>query len=311
MKKGLLGLLLGVVLLLQSAVFADAKDMKDMKAKWEDGTYEVPVFLKHFHEDKESMGNKALKETAKVEVKEGKAIYTLDTKEMEFTGLKGVVEKIYVFKDKADGEKMEAKMEKSKVEGYKDAFVFERAKAGEEMINLAVTVDVMKKMTHKDAEKVVLKLDWSKAKKMEMTDKKDEKKDDKMDGKKEEPKEMPKGNPSIIDIMVNGKMVETDVEPYIAEGRTMVPARFISEALGLKVEWDEATKTVSVGEGDAMVKLVIESKKVTKADATVVEIDVPAVIKDGRTMVPVRAISELFGAKVDWNNETRTVIIEK
>ncbi|MDO4773105.1 MAG: stalk domain-containing protein [Bacillota bacterium] len=304
MKKGLLGLLLGVVLLLQSAVFADANDKK---VKLEDGIYEVPVQLKHFYEDKASMGNAALRETAKVEVKDGKATYTLDTKEMEFTGLKGVVEKIYVFKDKADGEKVEAKMEKSMVEGYKDAFVFERAVAGEDMINLAVTVDVMKKMTHKDAEKVVLKLDWAKAKKMEMTDKKDEK----MDDKKEEPKEMPKGNPAIIDIMVNGKMVETDVEPYIAEGRTMVPARFISEALGLKVEWDEATKTVSVGEGDAIVKLVIDSKKVTKADGTVVEIDVPAVIKDGRTMVPVRAISELFGAKVDWNNETRTVIIEK
>ena len=52
-----------------------------------------------------------------------------------------------------------------------------------------------------------------------------------------------------IKIIVNGQQVEMDdddVEPFIYEGRTMVPVRFVSEALGADVNWDNKTKTVII-----------------------------------------------------------------
>ena len=45
---------------------------------------------------------------------------------------------------------------------------------------------------------------------------------------------------------VNDKDTTLDVAASIVEGRTMVPARFISESLGCKVDWDDATKTVII-----------------------------------------------------------------
>ena len=46
--------------------------------------------------------------------------------------------------------------------------------------------------------------------------------------------------------LVNGKVVELDVEPKIENGRTLVPIRFISEALGCKVDWDGLREEVTI-----------------------------------------------------------------
>ncbi len=45
---------------------------------------------------------------------------------------------------------------------------------------------------------------------------------------------------------VSGKEVTLDVPPKIISDRTMVPVRFISEALGAEVGWDDATRTVTI-----------------------------------------------------------------
>ena len=78
----------------------------------------------------------------------------------------------------------------------------------------------------------------------------------------------------------------------------MVPLRFISEALGLKVDWDGANKTITIGDG--LAKLTIDSN-IVNANGKDIKIDSPAKIKSGRTFVPLRAIAEITGAKVDWD----------
>ena len=88
----------------------------------------------------------------------------------------------------------------------------------------------------------------------------------------------------------------------------MVPLRFISEALGEKVDWNGDTKTVIIGDNKATLK--IGSNEINTAEKKIT-IDSPAVIKNSRTFVPLRAISEILGAKVEWNGETRTVSITK
>ncbi|MBR6524251.1 MAG: copper amine oxidase N-terminal domain-containing protein [Clostridia bacterium] len=111
-----------------------------------------------------------------------------------------------------------------------------------------------------------------------------------------------------ISVDVYGKPVEFDQPPVLKDGRTLVPVRAISEALGASVDWDEATQTVTATLGDTVVKLVINSNRMLVNDK-VIEIDVPAEIINSRTLIPVRAISEAFGCQVDWDDDNYRVII--
>lgn len=112
-----------------------------------------------------------------------------------------------------------------------------------------------------------------------------------------------------VKVRVNDKLIEFDVEPYIDENnRTMVPVRFISEKLGATVEWLNETKEVVITGDDKVITLKIGEVKVKVNDETIT-LDTAASIRDGRTFVPVRFISEAIGATVQWDGATRTVII--
>ena len=112
-----------------------------------------------------------------------------------------------------------------------------------------------------------------------------------------------------ISVVINDKPVEFgDVAPQIIESRTMVPLRAIFEALNATVEWDDTTKTVKSTKGDTTISLTIGENKLIK-NGEAKELDVPAQIVDSRTLVPVRAISEAFDCKVDWEDSTKTVKI--
>ncbi len=108
--------------------------------------------------------------------------------------------------------------------------------------------------------------------------------------------------------VVNGKETEIDVPAKIMENRTFTPARFVAEALGAKVEWNEETRTVTITRGERIIKLTINSN-IALIDGKETEIDVPAKIVDNRTLTPARFVAEALGAKVDWKEETRTVTI--
>lgn len=107
---------------------------------------------------------------------------------------------------------------------------------------------------------------------------------------------------------VNGKTVETDVPAQIIDGRTFTPSRFVAEALGADVDWDNETKTVTVTNGITNIKLTIDSN-IAVVNGIESKIDVPAQIVDGRTLTPSRFIAEALGADVGWDDETKTVKI--
>ncbi|MGN1115821.1 MAG: stalk domain-containing protein, partial [Candidatus Ornithomonoglobus sp.] len=109
-------------------------------------------------------------------------------------------------------------------------------------------------------------------------------------------------------VTIDGKELSFDVEPQITDGRTMVPMRAIFEALGADVYWDSISNTATGIKGSTVVIIGIGSNKLYKNDAAV-ELDVPAALVDGRTLVPVRAISEAFDCTVSWSDSTRTVSI--
>lgn len=109
-------------------------------------------------------------------------------------------------------------------------------------------------------------------------------------------------------IIVNDHIVFSDVAPYIKNSRTYVPIRFIAEELGYDVKWDSKTKKVTMTDGKSTVELTIGSKTML-VDGKKVKLDAPAEIKDQRTFVPLRAIAEAFGKKVEYSNDYRAVCI--
>lgn len=113
-----------------------------------------------------------------------------------------------------------------------------------------------------------------------------------------------------IDVSVDDEYLYFDQEPFIDDGRVMVPLRTIFEALGASVNWDDATRTVTAKKGSVTVTLQIGSNTMYK-NSTPITLDVPAEIQGGRIMVPARAVSEAFDCSVLWDNDNRTVIIVK
>ncbi len=98
------------------------------------------------------------------------------------------------------------------------------------------------------------------------------------------------------------------VQPYIKDGRTMVPARFIAEELGGSVGYDGETRTVTITLGDIVMGLTIDEKIYT-LNGESFEMDCAAEIVEGRTFVPARFVSEALGRAVKWLGDERIVVI--
>lgn len=105
---------------------------------------------------------------------------------------------------------------------------------------------------------------------------------------------------SGISVFMDGKRIYYDVPPRLEKGRTLVPLRALLEGLGAQVDWEEKTQTVIAMKDGLSVRLPIGSKKAL-VSGDEIELDVPAIVEKGRTLVPLRFIGEIFGAQVDWD----------
>jgi len=117
--------------------------------------------------------------------------------------------------------------------------------------------------------------------------------------------------------LINNKEINIDpdnikVVPFIIPpGRTVVPIRFISEAFGAKVDWEGDTKTVRIYLESKNIRITLQvDNKIARLNDKVVTLDCAPLIKEGRTFVPLRFISEAFGAKVDWISSEKKIVIE-
>ena len=115
-------------------------------------------------------------------------------------------------------------------------------------------------------------------------------------------------NPDNIAVRLNGYELYFDQPPIIVDNRTLVPLRAIFEAMGASVDWIQSEQTVISQRDDVVISLQIGSDFMYRNGEQII-LDVPAMVVNDRTLVPVRAISEAFGAEVDWNNSTKTVEI--
>jgi hypothetical protein len=115
-------------------------------------------------------------------------------------------------------------------------------------------------------------------------------------------------------VTINGALVKfPDTQAFInQDGRTMVPVRFVAENLGFDVQWEASTRTVKISGRDSVLELVIESSSIKRNRSGALDaltMDTIPVIKDGRTMVPLRFISEAMGIEVNWNGANTEVMI--
>lgn len=111
-----------------------------------------------------------------------------------------------------------------------------------------------------------------------------------------------------ISVYLDGNQIQFDVQPQIINNRTMVPLRTIFEALGASVDWNEETRTVTSAKNSTYVSLTADSSDML-VNGTAVALDAPACVIDGRTLVPIRAVSEAYNTSVDWDAASRTVYI--
>lgn len=145
-----------------------------------------------------------------------------------------------------------------------------------------------------------------------------------------------------IKIIVNNQEVISDVAPYIENGRTMVPIRVITEYLGYDINWFSSDQSMTImknnpltGANEGTIGLAIgipaivifdpqtitdcyymvedglinyeEAGKIMFDNSTGIALDTFPVIKNSRTFVPLRVVSEYMGLNVNWDNSTRTV----
>ncbi|MCH5211858.1 MAG: carbohydrate-binding domain-containing protein [Oscillospiraceae bacterium] len=114
-------------------------------------------------------------------------------------------------------------------------------------------------------------------------------------------------------IIYDGQEIEFDTEPINMNGTVLVPMRAVFEALGTNVKWDAETQTVYARKKAKTYRMTIGSDEIseTKNDETVQTITANEVIQliDGRTMIPLRAVGEIFGLDVNWNGDTETVTL--
>ncbi len=114
-----------------------------------------------------------------------------------------------------------------------------------------------------------------------------------------------------IKVLINFHEVDfPDQEPFLdaERGRIYVPLRFVAETLGADVSWQHDTRMVTVSQKNNVVKMIIDSPDSMVNDSYYSLDSTPRLI-NGRTVVPVRFISEIMGYKVHWNGCAKTVSI--
>ncbi|KRF03381.1 hypothetical protein ASG89_23360 [Paenibacillus sp. Soil766] len=128
----------------------------------------------------------------------------------------------------------------------------------------------------------------------------------------------PKGTPPSpkeperipMKVKFNGNLMNFENEqlPIFKNGVTLIPLRVIFEALGAEIEWNQDSYSVTATKDNTTIKLSVGDTNAI-VNGAVVKLELPSEIINNKTMIPLRFVSEALGAKVDWINYSRTVLI--
>jgi hypothetical protein len=111
---------------------------------------------------------------------------------------------------------------------------------------------------------------------------------------------------------VNGVTVEVDpgyeTAPIIIDGRTMIPARALAEAMGGAAAWNEAAQEVTLSVNEITVVMRLGQKEYTRNGERLTMDAAPTIIR-GRTRIPLRFASEALGCSVEWFENEQDILI--
>lgn len=120
-------------------------------------------------------------------------------------------------------------------------------------------------------------------------------------------------NNGSINIIYNGQlMTYTDAFPENINDRVMLPFRAVLEGMGATVDYTDATRHVTAGRGDVTIEFTLLDDTIYIKDngqERQIKMDVPMIIKNDRTLVPIRFISNALGMQVGWEGDCQTVLI--
>lgn len=161
--------------------------------------------------------------------------------------------------------------------------------------------------------------------KEELKEAKEEVKEDVKEDVKEEKPEVKEADERILKMIltvvckdlekyINGDktIIEMDIAPYIKDGRTMIPIRYLAEALEMKVSWDAKTRTVFLEDDNFKIEIPVDTNRII-VNGEERESDVMPEIKSGRTMLPIaniaRALGLVDGKDIIWDAANKQVTI--
>lgn len=110
---------------------------------------------------------------------------------------------------------------------------------------------------------------------------------------------------------VNGETRTAEVAPYVENGRTYLPVRYVAEALGVtpaNILFDKATSMVTLIKGDRVVQLKLKTNQLTINGSTI-NMDVKAVTKANRTVLPIAWVGKALDATVMYDAAAKTVTV--
>lgn len=107
---------------------------------------------------------------------------------------------------------------------------------------------------------------------------------------------------------LNGTPMQMDVAPFIKDSRTLIPLRFVAEAIGGNVDWNSELREVTIAYNGMTLQLPV-GKKTMVVNGQPKEMDTAALVKNDRTFVPIRFVAEALGLSIGYDDKTREVTL--
>lgn len=114
-----------------------------------------------------------------------------------------------------------------------------------------------------------------------------------------------------IHVFIDGKLLHTDVEAMLSNGRTYVPLRALAEQLGYEVRHDKLNNQVSVTIDSELSYIFSEYEQyiMKQTSEGIEELDATSIVVDNRLLVPVRFVAEQLGYDVQWDHQQKHVVV--
>ncbi|MDY2987626.1 MAG: stalk domain-containing protein [Peptoniphilus sp.] len=110
------------------------------------------------------------------------------------------------------------------------------------------------------------------------------------------------------DYSINSEKKKMDTVPFVQDSRTLVPVRFVAEAIGAQVEWDSENQVVKIANNDSVITLKV-GENTYSLNGKTSEMDTKSIIKDSRTFIPIRFVAEALGLNVEYNDTDKIVTL--